>query len=622
MLIWDLDTNPPLQDSNIILWNQFDNYVDRNFISIPDFIELHTNELRSIYLSYVHDFGDTKIFNKDIKSHFEIRSGLSFWWMTNIFETSNDKSLNINNSIRVLALEKIIAEKSVNHLFIKSRDYDLIQAVVNLSNLKSLKLTILGVPRYLLRFRRYYLNLISFIKIFISLLIFIKLFFKLFIRRRVHAPFNNNSNRVVTIFSYLSNINNDYFYGKSNFSYYWANLPNLIYSKGLNIIWVHIYTKNKFISSYSAALKTIRRLNSIDSNRNYHFLLESFLNFKIFKDTLNDWTKIITRYFKVTNGLRNISLYKTSLFPLFERDWINSFLGSDAINNLLYINLFKKAINRCQGSNLCFYLQENQAWEVAFLYYWKLQIKSNVIGVQHSTVRFWDLRYHKNYLLLSKYIRLNCPLPNFTAVNSEISMNSFISAGYSKDQIVPVESLRYSNLKISYTSKKKSYLSNRLLRVLIYGDYLESDTNYLLLFIKKVVTKLESNWVLYIKPHPASLKFNINAFDIDLNLVDTHVDFIYDNYDIVLTGNTTSSSVDAYLQAVPVITILNPSTLNFSPLLNFDNVYFVKNQDEFVQIFYKIVEDKLFTFSPKKIFYYNNDYILWNDLINNTLNIN
>lgn len=50
--------------------------------------------------------------------------------------------------------------------------------------------------------------------------------------------------------------------------------------------------------------------------------------------------------------------------------------------------------------------------------------------------------------------------------------------------------------------------------------------------------------------------------------------------DIVYTSNITSAAVDAYCFGIPVISVLDGSSLNMSPLLGMDHVTFVSTPQE------------------------------------------
>ena len=110
IIIWDLEGYPSRkQNSSVLLWQNYDSKDKAKFISIPQFIEENSKELRDRYLSWVQKFGEECIGSKKIFENFYIRDDFSFWWMTDIVEKNNwGKSPLINDIIKIFAMEKIL----------------------------------------------------------------------------------------------------------------------------------------------------------------------------------------------------------------------------------------------------------------------------------------------------------------------------------------------------------------------------------------------------------------------------------------------------------------------------------------------------------------------------------
>ena len=68
--------------------------------------------------------------------------------------------------------------------------------------------------------------------------------------------------------------------------------------------------------------------------------------------------------------------------------------GQIAMSNILFLNLFESALGALPTQRLGVYLQENQSWEFALIQTWKAARHGRLVGSQHSTVRYWDLRYY------------------------------------------------------------------------------------------------------------------------------------------------------------------------------------------------------------------------------------
>ena len=97
-----------------------------------------------------------------------------------------------------------------------------------------------------------------------------------------------------------------------------------------------------------------------------------------------------------------------------KENWYSDFCGSNLILNLLWFRLFETALTEIPYQSYGLYLNENQSWERALIYAWNKNKHGHLIAVQHSTVRFWDLRYfEKNSIDSNKEIKLHYNIHDF-----------------------------------------------------------------------------------------------------------------------------------------------------------------------------------------------------------------
>ena len=141
---------------------------------------------------------------------------------------------------------------------------------------------------------------------------------------------------------------------------------------------------------------------------------------------------------------------------------------------------------------------ENQGWERIFLHFWRKHGHGTIIGVPHSTIRYWDLRYfdtttHKSLADL--------PQPDLVAVNGEHGWQMLQQSCYPMERCVSVEALRYQYLvKLKPVHLKKA--SKDINRLLVLGDIQPETTHQMLLELEKSYTLLERKVEIWIKPHP------------------------------------------------------------------------------------------------------------------------
>ena len=131
IIIWDLEGYPSRkQNSSVLLWQNYGSKDKAKFISIPQFIEENSKELRDRYLSWVQKFGEESTGSKKIFENFYIRDDFSFWWMTDIVEKNNwGKSPLINDIIKIFAMEKILLKAKFDVLRVYTKNKNLIKCL-------------------------------------------------------------------------------------------------------------------------------------------------------------------------------------------------------------------------------------------------------------------------------------------------------------------------------------------------------------------------------------------------------------------------------------------------------------------------------------------------------------
>jgi len=266
------------------------------------------------------------------------------------------------------------------------------------------------------------------------------------------------------------------------------------------------------------------------------------------------------------------------LWPIFNKEWKTSIFGSVAIENFLWIGLLDKAMKSIPKQELGLYLCENQAWEKAFIFFWKKNGHGELIGVPHSTIRYWDLRYfNKNELgenLLCE------PKPDKIALNGPAAMNEYIKAEQPIDNIVEVEALRFLHLKDKVRKIKTSKNNTEKLNLLLIGDYVSSLTHLNLEMLDSLNNLILENYNIYFKAHPAT-NISLNNYN-KIKIIETTepLNELLPKIDIAFSTIMTSASVETFLSGIPTIITLNSDTLNFSPLRNSPGVYFINNYNE------------------------------------------
>ena len=293
-----------------------------------------------------------------------------------------------------------------------------------------------------------------------------------------------------------------------------------------------------------------------------------------------------------------------------------SLYGRTALSNLLNFNLFEEALQLLPKQKKGVYLQENQGWQFGLIQAWKAKEHGTLIGVPHSTLSFWDLRFFFNIRSYTGNISKQLPRPDRVAVNGKATRNIYIQGGYPKNELVDVEALRYLYLKSLFENKEQLRNNNSTIRLLVLGDYLVENTHYQMRILEEAYQSFSTDIKLLVKPHPNCPIISSDYPGLEMEITMESISTLLLKSNIAFTSNVTSAAIDAYCANVPVISVLNPNTLNMSPLMGVEGVEFVSGADELVKAIEKIeTGQKNNRISPKDVFWLDPKLPMWKKIL-------
>ena len=367
-------------------------------------------------------------------------------------------------------------------------------------------------------------------------------------------------------------------------SNYWGGLPRLLNSRKIKMTFLnHFHVSNK-VRSLKEGSTLVNQINTNSSKHGeIHHLMPFFINAKALLRVLKFFLKTHFRRRKFNPGM---SLFfpnnsNVNLWYYLKNDWHNSFLGSVLVENLLFIESIEIYFKNLPQQKLGLFLHENNGWERAILYAWKKYQKAPIIGVAHTLIRYWDLRYFDN---LSDFS--NLPKCDFIAINGPFSKNTLIDGGYNLKKILEVEALRFitkSKKRIKSTAKDK-----RIKKIIFFGDIDINSTKSMLYSLKFFTEHLSKNKIdkkfeIVFKPHPIN-QINLAKLHIkNLTIVNQPISEIIKNFDIAVSVDTTSAALEAYLAGLNVIVFKYAKRPNFSPLRKIKNIHFVSNGEQLLK---------------------------------------
>jgi surface carbohydrate biosynthesis protein (TIGR04326 family) len=580
LVILDVDNVSNNSNNDVIHWSSYTSSKSDGIFSIPQIVEKNAERLKTKYLELIYEFGKAKVNGKSLIDHLEIRHNFSYWWMTLIVEKCNySKSPQIDNIIKLLALEQWLQKKKYHKLQFEIANEELAIAVSQLAKQLSIdfewKKTLICKNSPSLINRIYY----SLPNIFKAPIWLLRYLFDNWSLKGVGIQEWKNTTITTTFVSYLFNLAPEEARKGRYESRYWTKLTSLLDDNEQPTNWLHIYVKDELLPSAKKARDVILRFNKGQNSKQTHVTLSSFLSVALALHVLKDWYKVLKSQKLICKQLQLKSDY---LWPLFKKDCQDSMSGISAISNLLYYNLFEKAMRELPTQDKGCYLQENQGWEFGFISAWQsVGHGKNLIGFPHSTVRYWDLRYFFDPRSYPRKGKNSLPLPNLVGVNGDVTKNFYLDGGYPHENLIELEALRYLHLSSSANRKtKRDTRVSNVKTVLVVGDYLRENTDKQLSLLLSAHDGIDQSIRFIIKPHPAC-PINMDTLqELDCEVTMLPITELLAISDVVYSSAVTSAAVDAYCSGLPVITMLDGKTLNLSPLKGFKGVSFVTTVKE------------------------------------------
>ena len=580
IVIWDHHNIPP-NDQLILLWR---GYAEKDLkISLLKYLEDNSDQLRSEYFNYIYNLGQLRINGDRIVKHLKIEPGFSIWWMSLIAEKSSAKSKAPIDCLRMLAVNHYLINNDINYVELISSNKFLVKSLNQLCS--SLGITFVWKNKNLFT---NYLN----IKILRSkLTYFLKV--PIFLVHKIISNWslrniNNvkwfNGNKAVFLFSYFFALDQELSKKGRFYSRQWGLLPELLQTNGKRLNWIHHFYRSSSIPDTKTGIKLLRKFNYNAKNEGNHSFLDSFLTLDIIGKVITTWVRLVLKICPINKKL-NYQMTETNkgwLWPLLYDDWKSSVYGITAIQNIIWFHLFDKAISQIPKHKIGLYLCENQGWERALIYIWKKYDHGDLIAVQHSTVRYWDLRYFDDPKVWNSGITLAQPIADKIAINGLAAWGLYENENQVMNRMIKVEAIRYLHLNKFKPSNVKSdnIAISGMKKILLVGDIQKNTTNSMLELLNSISLFLSDGWELTLKPHPANQIKVENYPDLNIRLTKKPLEKLLANFKIAISSVCTSASIEVFLSGLNVITILDDDDFNSSALRGIQGATFVSTKEE------------------------------------------
>lgn len=581
MTIWDCDADPEEHSGEVYRWN---GYAEGGAVhSLLKYAEANGERLRRKYLAWIHELGESRINGKRLIDELEIEKGLSYWWMTLLFEKSFYKSP-ITDVIRLLALDEVIVR-------LKPSTLNLASANRNLHETLRAYCRDLGISyrwtrpadqsRQHLCLRAIYRALPQPIQGLLGLLHYLCLRWPL--RQSGMAKWSGGE-RSVLFCSYFIHLDKESCAAGQFHSHQWEELPRLLHERGIRTNWIQHYLPSSAVPNTKVAKDWIGEFNKLHGEREFHCFLDAHLSWGIVLRVVRRWVSLSVRCWDLRGIKRafNPPGSRLSLWPIMRSDWRASMCGRAAVNNILGIELFDRALRNIPRQNKGLYLCENQAWERALIHAWRKHGHGELVAAVHATVRFWDMRYFTDARTDRLSDRCRLPQPDLVALNGRAAVDAYLAMDFPKERIAECEALRYGYLRNIGAPRRSRRGKGDPLDILILGDYLPSATDKMLQLIEAAVPLTSDCITCSVKPHPSCPIEAEHYPSLNLRILLDSLELLLHRFDIAYSSSITSAALDAYLGGLPVVVMRDETTLNFSPLRGQPGVCFVNTPEELV----------------------------------------
>ena len=615
--IWD--SQLPVKSSNeqLLLWCSYYENPKKKIISVQKLVEDNYTVLKQQYLSWIYCLGETRSQGKRIIDHLQIRPGFSFWWMTLISEKCNySASPQITDAIRLLAFNLWSLDNQIDSIRITSDNKALVECVQHWCRERKIEFSWdrpLDRKTKLSVLKKLYQNFPNTLRALIQFFRYILTNWPL---RGVGLEEWSQSDADVTFFSYLSNLEEGSEHKGSFKSKLWPRLPEELLKNNCKTNWLHIYCPDPFHPTSRDARIKLEQFNKMGAGDQVHTALESFLSWSVICKTVADWLSILKFTKSLEPRISGVECGDVKLWPLFRKEWRSSLAGSPSILSILNLNLFEAAVGMLPIQRIGVYLYEQQAWELALINAWRNNKHEILIGAQHSTMLDWDMRYFHDSRNYQRLDNNDLPMPDLVAVNGPVSKEKVLDAGYPKDKLFEVEALRYLYL---YDARPKNDLLSRSkkdeMTLLVLGDYLESNTKIQMELLVDTLEHFPMDISIIAKPHPACWIDPNDYPTIDIKVTTKSLEELLDICDLTYTSPATSASVDVYCYGMQVITALDASSLNLSPLRNYKGVFFVSSPSELSDALHSVKLGNNKSYDRREFFTLDSELDRWKKLL-------
>jgi surface carbohydrate biosynthesis protein (TIGR04326 family) len=571
LLLWQgVPEQAPVHES-VVIWEG--SAPRETALSLTQYVDAHGEDVRREYLAWAHDLGLAEVAGRRLCERFTAKGAGSLWALSQFVEQSTWNQPSLEKIVKLLGFERLMTELAPKLVRFSGWDHDLSRVLEVLCRQRFIEYRWDRRQPPPATGRRRVRRALPHTVRGLAMLGYLTMN-----RLRLRKPRQNASANVRRVLFCAPFFNHNVrLHEARNFtSRYWTVLPHLLVQSGWDVHWLHLFYRHDKIPNARSAAVVLRQVNRESPESGTHSFVESYLPVRAFFRIFFSWCRLAAESVRVGMRLRSRfdSNPRESFWPLLRHDWANAFRGAECVTNLVYAQSFDGALRSLPRQDEGVYLMENQGWERALARAWNAHGHGRLSGVAHSTIRFWDLRYHCDPRRYEPYGRRLLSGPGTVIFNGQVARRSYLATSGVREKLADCEALRYLHLVRGTPCELDRDMP---LRLLVLGDFLPNSTDGLLRLVSGACATLSIPIQTWVKPHP-NCPVDPKAYPkLNLRVSNDPIPQLVSSAHLVMASNTTSAAVDAYIGGGRILVYDNQRGMNLSPLRALPGVTFVHN---------------------------------------------
>lgn len=542
----------PAGDYVLVLWDALvppPGYAG-TWVSLPAEVRRNRSTLRARYLEWLRDTGEGPDPGTALAARLLIRPDLSYWWLTAPAEFTFEEDSLAYAAVRLMALADWARDRPPGRLECALDDSALRESLRAWCRSKGWEFSCAPPRRQGIALRDRW-----------GFLRATRRWVQAWRDSRAGSPgpaSPGNASATGLVVDYLAHVQVD---AEGARSRYWANLPDVIRSGGATLDWLHIFVPAPLTPTAGAALDIAERLRVGEES---HVVAQADFGWSCRLGAWFDYLRLRWLRRRFLRECPRLLLGDVDPWPLLRARTADAFIGAEAMENCLWVRYFDRALARRDAYRFGLYLQENQPWEMAFVSAWRRNGHGTLIGVEHTTVRFWDLRLIKRPPLRDLG-RAQMPRPHRTVLNGPAAELALAGMADLADVTTGAEALRFLGEFGAWSATRAARRGGGPLSLLAVGEYdpgYAADQRRLLRDLASAASQSGTPVAITWRPHPAAVGTPTDLPDGTVIDQASPLPDLLAACDLALVGDFSSSVLLARSIGVPVAVLLPARTLS------------------------------------------------------------